>query len=199
MSGENHAAFLRLFIGIAVPDAVREPIARAQGQLKRCAAPGMIRWTKPEQFHVTLKFLGDVPVGELADLEASVAAVCAGCRPLQLAAAGMGFFPGKHKPRVIWVGVVDQDQELAGLHRQLDAAMRPYAPADKPGKFTGHITLGRFKPGRRMNLAELLKRAEVIHNRCFGDWKATEVELVRCDLTSAGAVHTPIAVGRLAA
>lgn len=199
MSGENLSAFLRLFIAIAVPLEVRESIGRAQGQLKRCAAPGMIRWTKPEQFHVTLKFLGDVPAEQLAVLQHSLVTGCAGFPPLKLTAGGMGFFPGKHKPRVIWAGVADRDQKLAALHRQLDTAMRPYAPADKPGKFTGHITLGRFKPGRRMNLVALLKRTDILHQRQFGDWVATEVELVRCDLTPAGAVHTPIAVARLVA
>lgn len=197
MSEETSAAFLRLFLAIAVPVEVRERIGRAQGQLRRNAPPGAIRWTKPEQFHLTLKFLGDVPAEQFSELEASAVAVCSGFSPLDLSARGLGFFPGRHKPRVIWAGAADRENKLPELHRLLDDAMRSFAPADRPGKFTGHITMGRFKPGRRMALEPLWKRADILNEQAYGDWRGGEVEIVRCDLSSNGAVHTPMAVCRL--
>lgn len=193
MSDETLPAFLRLFIAIPVPADVRNPIRRAQEQLRRCSPPGGIRWTNPDQFHLTLKFLGDVPSDQFAALEKSVSTVCTGFSPLQLTARGIGFFPGRHKPRVIWAGATDKEDRLSELHRQIDEAMRPFAPADRPGKFTGHITLGRFKPGRKIALNRLLERVGVLNDRIFGDWSSEEVEIVRCELTSAGAVHTPVA------
>lgn len=198
VANETSSTFLRLFIAIAVPPDVRQEIERAQNQLRRCSSPGAIRWTKSEQFHVTLKFLGDVPAEQLPALEESVSAMCAGFPALQLAAGGIGFFPGRHKPRVIWAGAADDAGRLAELHRQIDEAARPYAPADKPGKFTGHVTLGRLKPGRRVVLDKLIERAGVLRDRQFGGWPAGEVEIVRCDLTSTGALHTPVASCRLA-
>ncbi len=193
VANEIPSAFLRLFIAIAVPLDVRQEIERVQSRLRRCSSPSVIRWTKPEQFHVTLKFLGDVPAAQLPALVESVSVMCAGIPALQLAAGGIGFFPGRHKPRVIWAGAADDAGRLAELHRQIDEAVRPYAPADKPGKFTGHITLGRFKPGRRVVLDKLLELAGVLRDRKFGGWPAGEVEIVRCDLTSTGALHTPVA------
>jgi 2'-5' RNA ligase len=194
MASDNPSpAFLRLFIAIAVPPDVQKEIGRAQGQLRRNSPPGAIRWTRPEQFHVTLKYLGDVPAGQVAALEKSVSTVCAGLPALRLSAHGVGFFPSVQKPRVVWAGADDDSGQLAELFRQMDEAVRPFAPAEKPGKFAGHITLGRFKPGHRWAIERLLERATALRDRRFGDWRAGEVEIVRSELTSEGALHTPLA------
>ncbi len=193
MSGDNASAFLRLFIAVAVPLDVRKEIERAQGQLRRSAPPGAIRWTRPEQFHVTLKFLGEVPSALVAALEQSVSKVCSNCPAMQLSASCIGFFPSAQRPRVIWAGAGDNRRRLAELYRQMDEAVRPIAPAGKPERFAGHITLGRFKPGRHTAIEKLLERATTLRDRQFGDWLAGEVEIVRSELTSAGAMHTPLA------
>ena len=189
--------FLRLFIAIAVPPEVKQPLARAQAQLRRATPPGAVRWTQPEQFHLTLKFLGDAPQAQLGDVEKSFSRICAGFSPLPLAAHGIGFFPGPHKPRVIWGGVEDAAGQLAELHRLLDEAMGAFAPRDRPGKFAGHITLGRSKPGHRMKLNELLARADHLSRQPFGAWTAEAAELVQCKLKSTGTGHFTLARCRL--
>jgi 2'-5' RNA ligase len=192
VANENPSAFLRLFIAIPVPLDVRQEIGRGQGQLQRHSPPGAIRWTRPDQFHITLKYLGDVPSSQVAALEQSVSTVCAGCPALMLTAHGVGFFPSAQKPRVIWAGADDPREQLAVIHRQMDEAMRAFAPMEKSGRFTGHITLGRFKPGRPGAIEKLLERATLLRERRFGQWQAGTVELVRSELTSAGARHTPL-------
>ena len=193
MENPTPTAFLRLFVAIAVPPEVRAEIGRAQSQLQRHSPPGAIRWTRPEQFHVTLKFLGDVPATSVAALEKSAAGECAGFAPMKLSARGIGFFPNERKPRVIWVGADDDRRQLAELYRKMDEALRWLAPADKPERFSGHITLGRFKPGQPAATSRLLERVAVLRDRHFGDWLAGEVEIIRSELTSTGATHTPIA------
>jgi hypothetical protein len=105
MPDEPHAEFLRLFIALPVPAEVRAEIARAQVQLKCCLPPGVVRWVRAEQFHLTLKFLGDIHPTQLDALKKSVAEACAGLLPPALSAKGVGFFPHAQKPRVIWAGV----------------------------------------------------------------------------------------------
>ena len=87
------AAFLRLFIAIAVPADVRREIGRTQGRLQRNSSPGAVRWTRPEQFHITMKFLGDVPAEQVGALEKAIGAVSARFPALALSAQGIGFFP----------------------------------------------------------------------------------------------------------
>ena len=192
VTGENPSPFLRLFIALAVPPDVRREIRRTQGQLQRRCPPGAVRWTQPDQFHVTLKYLGDVPPAQLVAVEKAVSAVCAGTPALRLWARGVGFFPSAQRPRVIWAGADDDGGKLAELHRRLDEALRPFAPAEKQESFTGHITLGRFKPGPHPGMKELLDRAAMLQSREFGGWLAGSVEIVRSELTSTGARHTPL-------
>ncbi len=198
VTADQPAPFLRLFLALAVPPAVREEIGRAQGRLQRHSPPGAIRWTRSDQFHVTLKFLGDVPAEQVAALEQCVAPICTARPALPLSARGIGFFPGTHQPRVIWAGAGDGRGQLSALHRQIDEALRWLAPAERPGKFTGHITLGRFKPGRHAAIPKLLELAAGYRDQHFGDWRAEAVELVRSELTSTGAEHTVMAAFPLA-
>jgi 2'-5' RNA ligase len=184
------SGFLRLFIALAVPPEVRREIARAQDQLRRRSPPGAVRWTQPEQFHVTLKFLGDVPAAEVEALNTAVAAACAGFPALKLCARGVGFFPNADRPRVLWAGAEDDGGRLAGLHRRLEEAVGRFAPPEKPERFSGHITLGRFKPGHLGSLADLRERAARLRDRPFGGWPSGGVELVRSELTADGARHT---------
>ena len=198
VAADHPAPFLRLFLALAVPPEVRQEIARTQGRLRRHSPPGAIRWTRPDQFHVTLKFLGDVPAEQMAALEKFLAPIGAACPALPLSARGIGFFPGAHQPRVIWVGTMDDQGRLSELHRQIDDALRRLAPAERPEKFTGHITLGRFKPGHHAAIPKLLELAAAYRDQHFGDWRAEAVELVRNELTSTGAEHAVMATFPLA-
>jgi len=185
----NPAPFLRLFVAITVPLEVRQEIGRALERLRRNSPPSAVRWARADQFHITLKFLGDIPAEQVAQVEQSVAAVCAGLSPIHISAKDVGFFPNRHKPRVIWVGAHDDGGRLVELHRQLDDALRWLTPAERIEKFTGHITLGRFKPGHHAAIPKLLEQAAHFANRDFGAWQAEEVELVRSKLTAIRAEH----------
>jgi 2'-5' RNA ligase len=79
---------------------------------------------------------------------------------------------------------------LAELHQQLDEAARRFAPAEKPERFAGHITLGRFKPGHPAAIDKLLAPAVVHRQRHFGDWEVGQMDIFRSELTSAGAIHS---------
>ncbi|HEX9046379.1 MAG TPA: RNA 2',3'-cyclic phosphodiesterase [Verrucomicrobiae bacterium] len=180
--------FLRLFLAIAVPPEVRDAIARAQGQLQRLSPPGAVRWTRPDQFHVTLKFLGDVPESEVPALSKNAAEVCGAFSTLQVSAKSIDFFPNPRKPRVVWAGAEDREMQLPEIYRRLSEALRWLGSAERVERFSGHITLGRFKPGH-FHLGKLLERAGTFHDRQFGDWLAGEVELVRSELSPTGATH----------
>lgn len=181
---------LRLFIAISLPPPVRKQIEHVQEQLRRTAPPGSIRWTPPEQFHLTLNFLGDVPAGRLDELQKAITATCASVPCFDLSAVGLGFFPDAIHPRVIWVGAGDKHHQLAALHHALAAAVSPFVPVRNAETFSGHITLGRFKQIRRRHNDPLLKFVAASTHRRFGDWTARSIELFRSDLESNGVIHT---------
>jgi 2'-5' RNA ligase len=188
---------LRLFVALTLPEEVRSRIDAAQLQLRRTLPADVVRWTKPEQFHLTLCFLGNVEAGRVEALTAALRLACAGFPPLDLKVARIGFFPRPAAPRVIWVGVSDQQNRLPLLHRAVQRATSNFTEEELEERFTGHITVGRIKgirPNEAKALAEAARRTEPT---VFGSWTATKVELIRSRLSPRGATHDTLAAAGL--
>jgi 2'-5' RNA ligase len=92
MADDSSTEKLRLFLAIPMPETVRNEITGVQRELRRLVSHDAIRWTKPEQFHLTLRFLGDVPAERVAALQEAVNSVCRASPALHLRAQGTGFF-----------------------------------------------------------------------------------------------------------
>ena len=188
---------LRLFVAITVPDAVRREMVRVQRELQPLAPRGAVRWTRPEQFHLTLRFLGDVSSDHVADLQQSLRVVCASAPVLLLRARGIGFFPHARSPRVIWIGTNDANNLLANLQEKIEGAVRPFTKEQGGEQFAGHATLGRFKQINRLEIRELTSYVETMKDRVFGEWTARQIEIIHSELLPDGAKHSELAAFRL--
>ena len=191
---EDSGERFRLFVAIKVPEVVRNEIICVQRDLQPLAPRGMVRWTKAEQFHLTLRFLGDVSSDRIADLLETVRLVCSDKPVLNLYAHGIGFFPNARSPRVIWVGVNDAENYLAKLQEQIESAVSPFTTEPNGGYFIGHITLGRLKHFNRLEIVKLTGAAERMKDRQFSKWTACEVEVVKSQLSKNGTTYTTLAV-----
>jgi RNA 2',3'-cyclic 3'-phosphodiesterase len=183
----NSKDTLRLFLAIQIPEFVRTELQRLQEELKPLLPAKVVHWAKPEQFHLTLKFLGYVPVGEVAALSEAARAVCAEASPLSLRAEGVGFFPNNISPRVFWVEIKSADNRLRLFQKQLEVAVQRFAEKEEAKKFAAHVTVARFEKWRRGSVEKFMMR--VPKDRRFGEWTAREVELVESKLRQAGALH----------
>jgi 2'-5' RNA ligase len=197
MTAETRSGRIRLFVAITVPDVVREAVLRIQGELQRLAPGHAIRWSNPEQFHLTLRVLGDVSSSDVAGLQESLRAACAGVAPLHLRAQGIGFFPSARSPRVIWVGIGDREDRLAFFQKTIESAVQPYTAEPGGERFAGHVTLGRFREHKRLNLSELIGHAGLLQNQLFGEWTADEIEIIRSELLPGRARYRSLAVCEL--
>jgi RNA 2',3'-cyclic 3'-phosphodiesterase len=199
MPTDNPTGQLRLFVAIALPETVRAEILRVQRGLQPLVPREAARWTRPEQFHLTLRFLGKVPAEAVEGLKQSVEAVCRNASPLALSAKGVGFFPNPRSPRVIRVGIHDGSGRLLDLQQRLEMAVSPFSPEPGEKNFTGHVTLGRLKKPGSGEVRALAARAQSLVNQMFGNWTAHEVEIIRSELSSPGACYTLLAAFPLGA
>lgn len=137
------AAPLRLFAAVDLPPRVRREI---DGAIEpwRDRLPGG-RWVKPENWHITVKFLGRTYPRLVDRVHRACGRAAAGLRPFRVGVEGMGVFPGPGRARVLWVGLVDRDQSLPVLARALDDLLADEFPPEKRG-FTPHLTVARFNP-----------------------------------------------------
>jgi 2'-5' RNA ligase len=182
----------RLFIAIALPQEIKAELEKTQAVLRKALAHARVSWTRPEQMHLTLRFLGNVETQRLGALIEAVRAACLPFSPLQLRAKGVGFFPNLRFPRVAWASVNDPEQRLLAVQSAITRAVQDFT-AEKPEEnFTGHVTLARIKRIKRSETRELAKLAEGLQSHRFGEWTAAEVQLFRSELSSEGARHTTL-------
>lgn len=186
-------------MAISLPDKVKTEIEKVQDTLRRALPIGAVRWTKPDQFHLTLKFLGNVPVADTDALVQAAREVCANFPPLKLRAEWLGFFPSENKPRVVWVGIHDRQNILSKLQKQLETAVKPFSKEGGDKAFSAHMTLGRAKDIERKNAEILRKTAGGFAKRFFGAWTAAELELFRSDLSDGAPQYQRLAAIPLSA
>ena len=183
----------RLFIALPVPDDVKEELRRIQSKLRQMFSGANIRWSPTNQIHLTLVFLGNVPVGRVGEVTGISRQVCAKYAPLRLSAERIGFFPERVSPRVIVVGVRDASAQLAPLREALAAALDGYAEKrlDKP--FSPHLTLARVNRMGSRESRLLKESARELPGQSLGAWRAAAVAIMRSELSSDGARHELLA------
>ncbi len=127
---------MRLFTAIDLPEAVQERLSMIS-----CGLPGA-RWVVPEQLHLTLRFIGEKDGSELRGVMDTLAEVR--CAPFQLQLQGVGFFPPRKKPRLVWVGV-DENGALNSLYRSIESSLVRAGMEPEGRKYAPHITLARLR------------------------------------------------------
>ena len=190
---EASAAVLRLFVAILLPDDVKNEIEKVQKEMRGALPGNVVRWTKREQFHLTLKFLGNVAALRVAELTEVLREACRPLNALRLRADRIGFFPDLRFPRVVWVGVHDERNDLPGLQKAIETGARRFTDERAEKSFTGHVTLGRIQGIKRPQAEILSKLGLGMTGRFFGEWMTDQVELIRSELSSSGSRYSTLA------
>lgn len=136
----------RLFIGMPLPEEYQNALKSLSATL-RPLIRSKCTWTRPGNWHITLKFLGDTPVAAIAAIDAALAGMVWQAFPF--AAGGGGFFPSPVRPRVLWVGTAKGGREMSALAAGIGNALTAVGIAPEARPFTAHLTLARIRhPGR---------------------------------------------------
>lgn len=138
---------VRLFVGIPLPDVVRQTLGREMAALARTVPRGAVRWVPEANLHLTLKFLGGVGEERVAHLSRGLASAlsCWRVMPASLE-AGVMLLPGARRPRVVAAGVA-AGESLLRLAGRLEAWAENEGFPVETREFRPHITLGRVRQG----------------------------------------------------
>ncbi|RMF65796.1 MAG: RNA 2',3'-cyclic phosphodiesterase [Calditrichaeota bacterium] len=177
---------IRTFIAIELPDDLRRRIAAAQAELKQTRE--RVGWTRPENIHLTLRFLGDVAQERIPAVADAMGNAAAGFSVFSVTVAGLGAFPNLKRPRVLWVGVQDPGGELTELARRLENALNEIGFERERRPFRPHLTLGRVKSPPSRAFCDRLAQARFDP----GQVRVSEIVLMKSDLRPTGAVYTPL-------
>lgn len=184
---------LRSFVAIGLADPARSAIVAYLERLR--ATVGGVAWTRTENLHLTLKFLGDIAAGRIQSLADRLRAVAAATRPFTLQVVGVGAFPNLAHPRALWIGVAAP--ALRSLGDAVEAACVAEGFAAERRALRPHVTLGRIRTHSRRGAPDLTFLTSD-GGRDFGVAPVESVVLFRSELRSEGARHTVLATYPLA-
>jgi len=180
---------VRLFVALEIPAAVRENLATLIGELRAADASSpknKVRWVRPENLHVTLKFIGHVEADMLDAIRAALVEVRSE-QPVELRFRRLGFFPSDKRPRVFWAGI-DASPNLAPLPAEIDMRMEKLGVPRETREFAPHLTLARFDPP---GISEKLRAAaRENYTREFGALRTSEFHLIESKTRPSGAQYS---------
>jgi 2'-5' RNA ligase len=184
----------RLFIAIELPKSVSAALADWQARLKAAAPANTVRWTEPQNLHLTLHFLGETETGLISSIGEMLAASAANRTDFVLSIGGMGCFPNMRRPRIVWAGVAGQLEPLLDLHRDLGQRLRAIGYRPEPRPYAPHLTLGRVK--NDLSVRQLSLLAGQLAQAQAGPavpLHVQEVSLMQSALTPSGPIYTSLA------
>ncbi len=175
---------IRAFIAVELPGPVKDALGEIIRELAGRVPRGAVRWVRPEQMHLTLRFLGDTAVDQLPAIQSVMDSVTSGHSPFIMHLNGTGCFPNARRPRVIWVGLAGDESRLHALKTALDEQLASLGlpPEDKP--FRAHLTLGRVKDEREVLGVEWAADVPSL------DMPVTAIHLIESQLRPSGPIYT---------
>ncbi|QWC19094.1 RNA 2',3'-cyclic phosphodiesterase [Halorubrum sp. 2020YC2] len=181
---------MRAFFAVDLPDSLAPAVADAQAPFADASGVNPV---DPEQAHVTLKFLGDIPETAESDPETPTvddviaagerAVDRAGVAPFKCAVAGLGVFPNREYISVVWTGVDRGGHELTALHEALEAETTALGVAPADHEFTPHVTLARVENATG---AGAVRDALDAGDPTVGSFSVDEIRLLKSTLTESG-------------
>jgi 2'-5' RNA ligase len=179
---------IRTFIAFKIPEHVLSAIGKIQEVLK--SYKFNIKWVRPESIHLTLKFLGNIDSATVGQIESVLRDTVKPYVPFSIQAKGLGVFPGVKRPRVIWIGITGQIDQLIGLQRNLDKDLSAIGFSRDKRPFKGHLTLGRAKGSIDANR---MRSVLTMYNEFEAEpFTVGPLILYKSDLHPTGAVYTEL-------
>ena len=182
--GSEEAASVRAFFAIELSEPARRAAAELAAALRARPGGDAVRWVRPENLHVTLRFLGDVEPGRVASLAGQVRAQTAALAPFALQLGALASFPPGRRPRVVVLDLAPE-APLAALAEAVERGVVAAGFAPEPRAFRGHLTLGRMRErGTPPSLAALTVPPVA--------FDVTESVLFASELHPSGSRYTPL-------
>ena len=179
---------IRSFIAVELPQETRDALAFVQERLRQGGA--RVRWLNPNSIHLTLKFLGNVATTQVDEIAAAAARELRDQQSLTLNVAGLGVFPNKRAPKIIWAGIQGEVERLSHVQGLLESALEKLGFPREQRAFRPHVTIGRIKDRRRsQGLLQVMTSVQLPECNSFD---VDQIILYKSDLRPTGAIYTKL-------
>lgn len=178
-----------MFCAVDLGARVRANLTSHINRLREMAPHVQASWSREENIHLTLKFLGEIQTSRINNLSSAAARAVANLKPFRITIGETGVFPQHGPQRVLWIGVKDESGKLAELHTRLEeaCALEGFAREERP--FRPHLTIARL---RKPHGARALAAAHKEMHFQATDAMVADLSVIRSELDSAGSRYTVI-------
>ena len=177
---------LRTFIAVEITPAIRSRAGELIAALAGTSAD--VKWVEPNNLHLTLKFLGDVPQQEIARVCQAMARGAAEVEPFELDVRGAGAFPNAARPHTVWLGAGGGSEPMVVLHDHVEAALAKLGYREEHRRFQTHLTIGRVR-GLGPGIAELGSLLQQHADFAAGRMTVGKITLFASTLTPNGPIY----------
>ena len=180
---------IRSFLAFELPLEIKKIVARVSGELRQSSLNA--RWVKVDNIHLTVVFMGSIETEDIPAIAQGVQEVCQIYGPFDMSLKGIGCFPNRRSPRVLWLGLDGDLEPMSDFRDALQGHLTGFGIKEEKRKFKPHLTLARFRKPKKMDLKEdqLLSKYENISSSVCA---LKELILFKSDLKPTGAVYTKV-------
>jgi 2'-5' RNA ligase len=182
---------IRAFIAVELPAPLRQEIMEQTDRLHQQLGEDLIRWIPSENMHLTLKFLGNVPINHLDFIKQALSQIADQSSAFDLQLSGLGSFPNSKQPRILWVGI--HAPALQSFQQSIESVMSKLGYKKEERPFSPHLTLGRARqthsPADSVKIRDVL---QTIQLGKIGTARVNSVHLFKSDLSPAGSTYTKL-------
>ncbi|MGD2086174.1 MAG: RNA 2',3'-cyclic phosphodiesterase [Candidatus Aminicenantes bacterium] len=176
---------MRVFIGIKLDERVHEEIEKFLEPFKKIASP--IRWVRPGNVHVTLKFIGEVPEEKYTKIEKRLSEAEFDTGPFDLRLAGCGKFGRGNTLNIFWIGIAPSDP-LTRVFKKIENTLAKIGIEKENRPFKPHITVGRNK--KNFNFKSLFNLIEENNQRLVSEFNVSHFQVFKSQLRPEGPIYT---------
>jgi len=181
---------IRSFVAVELPNKVSQALATIIADLRSSISDSQVKWVKPQNIHLTLKFLGDISTESIPSISESISAASAGHPSFCLFLKDSGAFPNMRSPRVIWTGLDGDMERLRVLQHQIDKELHELGFPEEKKDYRAHLTLGRVRD--RLPKKDIDSIAAALRSQKAPEeirFNVTRLSLMKSTLTPQGPVY----------
>jgi 2'-5' RNA ligase len=180
----------RLFIAIRLPEDVIQKITEVSHYFQSQLPPEALKWVETENLHLTLRFLGELPEGQIGQIRQALTQVAAAQRPFELSVEGLGMYPHAKQPRTIWLGFQGVKPAIS-LHARLKKALAGIKLEKENRPFNPHLTLARVRSRTDRDTAHQIGQTlSEFKVGSLGAFEVQQIHLIESKLTPQGPIYT---------
>jgi 2'-5' RNA ligase len=175
---------MRIFIGMKLDSEAIEKINTALKPFKKIATP--IKWVKPENWHFTIKFIGEVDGEKENQIKDILKKIRFNIQPFEIVISGFGKFGRGNELNIFWAGI-EENEILKKIFNQIENALEKIEIRREIREFKPHITLGRNR--KPFNFKSLFSILEKDTSRPITHFISTGFQIFQSVLTPEGPVY----------